>query len=96
MPGSVNGVLQWWSGSRMKKLERKIWAVIPVTILWSIWKHRNKCVFHGIQPNWDDLCDIVKVRVAMWLKASPTDVTFSVSDLVFNLQQVQYCIRNGG
>ncbi|XP_028112804.1 uncharacterized protein LOC114310906 [Camellia sinensis] len=87
---------EWWSGSRMKKMEKKIWAVIPLAIMWSIWKHRNECVFHGIQPNWDELCDIVKVRVAMWLKASPMDVVFSVTDMVFNLQQVQYCIRNGG
>ncbi|CAL5330043.1 unnamed protein product [Camellia sinensis] len=96
LSGSVNGLLQWWFGCKMKKLEKKIWAVIPLAILWSIWKHRNDCVFSDIQPNWEELCDIVKVRVAMWIKASPMDAVFSVNDLVFNLQQVQYCIRNGG
>ncbi|XP_028113211.1 uncharacterized protein LOC114311295 [Camellia sinensis] len=71
----------------MKKLEKKIWKVLPLAILWSTWKHRNDCIFNGSQPNLEDLCEIVKVRVAMWLKASPTQVEFSINDLVFNLSQ---------
>ena len=96
IPGSVNGVLRWWSRCRMKTLEKKIWTVIPLPILWSIWTHRNESVFQGIQPNSDELCDIVKVRVAKWIKSSEMDVVFSATDLVYNMQQMQYCIRNGG
>ncbi|GMP35715.1 hypothetical protein CsSME_00008056 [Camellia sinensis var. sinensis] len=94
IPGSVNGLLQWWFGCRMKKLEKKIWMVLA--ILWSTWKHRNDCIFNGSQPNLEDLCKIVKVRVAMWLKASPIQVEYSINDLVFNIQQVKHCIRIGG
>ncbi|XP_028102995.1 uncharacterized protein LOC114302203 [Camellia sinensis] len=96
LPGSVNGLLNWWDGCRMKKLEKKIWKVLLLAILWSTWKHRNDCIFNGSQPNLEDLCEIVKVRVAMWLKASPTQVELSINDLVFNLPQVKFCIRNGG
>ncbi|XP_028087859.1 uncharacterized protein LOC114288538 [Camellia sinensis] len=87
LPGSVNGLLNWWDGCRMKKLEKKIWKVLPLAILWSTWKHRNDCIFNGSQPNLEDLCEIVNVRVAMWLKASPTQVELSINDLVFNLPQ---------
>ncbi|XP_028056259.1 uncharacterized protein LOC114260377 [Camellia sinensis] len=82
LPGSVSGLLQWWSGCRMKKLEKKIWMVLPLATLWSTWQHRNACVFSGSQPNLADLCKLAKVRLAMWLKASPIQVEFSINDLV--------------
>ncbi|GMP86349.1 hypothetical protein CsSME_00039152 [Camellia sinensis var. sinensis] len=91
LPGSVNGLLNWWDGCRLKKLEKKIWKVLSLAVLWSTWKHRNDCIFNGSQPNLEDLCEIVKVRVAMWLKASPTQVEFSINDLVLNLPQVNVC-----
>ncbi|XP_028106799.1 uncharacterized protein LOC114305857 [Camellia sinensis] len=96
IPGSVHGLLEWWSGCRMQKFEKKIWMVISLGTLWSTWKHRNDCVFNGSQPNLEALCELVKVRVAMWFKASKLQVDFSINDLVFNLPQVKYCIRNGG
>jgi len=96
IPGSVHGLLEWWSGSVMQRLEKKIWMAIPLATLWSTWKHRNECVFGASQPNLEALCDLVKVRVAMWFKASKIQVDFSINDLVFNLPQVRYCIKNGG
>ncbi|KAL7171101.1 hypothetical protein ACSBR2_035873 [Camellia fascicularis] len=81
LPGSVNCLLHWWSGCEMMKLEKKIWKVLPLAILWSTWKHRNECVFSGSHPNLEDLCELVKIRVAMWLKASPLQVEYSIYDL---------------
>ena len=80
----------------MSKLEKKIWMVIPLATLWSIWRHRNECVFNEIQLDFEALCEIVKVRAALWIKASPLHVAASITDLVYNLQQVKFCLRNGG
>ncbi|XP_028060510.1 uncharacterized protein LOC114264103 [Camellia sinensis] len=33
LPGSVTGLLRWWSSCRMKKLEKKIWMVLPLEAL---------------------------------------------------------------
>lgn len=77
-------------------MEKKIWMVIPLATLWSTWKHRNDCVFNVSQPNLEALCELVKVRVAIWFKASKLQVNFSINNLVFNLPQVKYCIKNGG
>lgn len=35
-PGSVEGVLHWWEGQHLKKLEKKLWRAIPLAILCSI------------------------------------------------------------
>ncbi|KAF5938282.1 hypothetical protein HYC85_025788 [Camellia sinensis] len=96
MPGSVDGLLQWWYGCSMSKLEKKIWMVIPMATHWSIWRHRNECVFNGLQLEFEALCDILKVRVALWTKALPLQVAAFVNDLVYNLQQVKFCLRSGG
>ena len=95
IPSSVEGLLQWWAFCWMKKKEQPIWKVIPLAVCWSTWKHRNECVFNGSQPNLDDLCEIVKARITLWGKASPAKGDVSINDVGFNLQQVQFCIRNG-
>ena len=78
----------------MKKTEKLLCKVVPLAVLWSTWKHRNDCVFNGSQPNFEELCEVVKTRIALWAKSSPANLEFSVTDIVFNLQQVKHCIRN--
>lgn len=90
IPNSVEGLLQWWSFCKMKKVEKLLWRGVPLAVFWSTWKHRNDCVFNGSQPNLEDLCELVKARIALWVKSFLAKVEFSVNDVVFNLQQVQY------
>ncbi|XP_028090503.1 uncharacterized protein LOC114290742 [Camellia sinensis] len=94
IPNSVQGLLQWWSFYKMKKIQKPLWKVVLLAIFWSIWKHRNECVFNGLRPNFEDLCEPVKVRIALWVKSSPAKVEFSINDVVLNSQQVQYCIMH--
>lgn len=46
-----------------------MWKAIPLAVFWSVWKHRNDVIFNMVQPNMEELCDLIKVRVAMWMKA---------------------------
>lgn len=69
----------------MKKTEKLLWKVVPLAVLWSTWKHKNDCVFNGCQPNFEELCEVVKARIALCAKSSPAKMEFSVNDVVFNL-----------
>lgn len=85
IPNSMEGLLQWWSLCRLKKIEKLLWKVVPLAILWSTWKHRNDYILNGFQPNFEKLSEVVKARIALWAKSSPTKMEFFVNGVVFNL-----------
>ncbi|KAL7244236.1 hypothetical protein ACSBR1_016466 [Camellia fascicularis] len=66
----------------MKKIEKMLWKVVPLAVLWSTWKHRTDCVVNGSQPNFEELCEVVKARIALWAKSSPANLEFSVTDIL--------------
>ncbi|XP_028052094.1 uncharacterized protein LOC114256638 [Camellia sinensis] len=86
---SVDGLLQWWMSVNFNHFDRLIWRAIPLIVLWSLWKCRNECIFEEAQPNISDLSETIKVRAALWLKASIKDLPFSVDDLTFNWRQIR-------
>lgn len=92
LPKSVDGVLLWWEGQCVRSQERKIWRGVPLVVLWSIWQHRNAIVFKASAPNLGELCEVIKVRIALWLKPRFSKHHFSVQDFLVNLRQVRCCI----
>ncbi|XP_028059454.1 uncharacterized protein LOC114263152 [Camellia sinensis] len=88
LPGSVQDLLDWWAGCRHTKMVKKIWSVVPLAILWSIWKQRNDCVFNGVQRSLDALCENIKVIIAVWVKSAFT-LDYFVYDLIRDLNQVK-------
>ncbi|CAL5408682.1 unnamed protein product [Camellia sinensis] len=92
MPSSIEGLLMWWMGWKFKKKVNQVWRALPAAVLWSVWRYRNECVFHAVHPNFHDLCECIKVRVAMWLRSHISGASFSVYDVVFNFQQVRSCL----
>lgn len=63
---------------KLKKKEKKIWRVIPLAVMWSVWKCRNECVFRKSIPNLEELCELIKYRIAFWLKPAFSEFNFSV------------------
>lgn len=85
----------WFSGGstpKMKKNVKEIWKMIPLAIMWPVWKLRNDCIFNEAQPTLNDLADLVKIRVAMWAVFSLKEFKYSVHDVLYNLKQVCYCV----
>ncbi|KAL7235779.1 hypothetical protein ACSBR1_019129 [Camellia fascicularis] len=51
-------------------------------MVWSIWKHKNECKFTNAQPNFDELQELIKVRVALWIKSKVAGICYSVQGFV--------------
>lgn len=74
-------------------MENKIWNAIPFAAFWSIWNMRNDCIFNGKHHVLEEVCELIKIRVALWIKANASELQYSVHDVVENLQQIRQCLR---
>ena len=90
IPGSVGSLFLWWVGTKFKKKEMVLWNIIPLEVLWSIWKQRNDSIFNGSLVDFEELCDVIKIRIALWFRSSSPSFNFSGNDIVYNLQQVKF------
>ena len=76
-------MLIWWQGEKFKDVKRVLWEAIPMAILWTIWNLRNQCIFQGVQPDWEEAQDLIKYRIAFWVKIKSENCHDSMDDLVF-------------
>jgi hypothetical protein len=52
----------WWdqSSKRVEGQNRKSLNSLIILVAWSLWNHRNGCVFDGRQPSLNDLLSAIK------------------------------------
>ncbi|CAL5328668.1 unnamed protein product [Camellia sinensis] len=91
IPGTVEGLLHWWSGGIAKSWSDRAWQAVPALVLWSVWKTRNKCLFKGETPDFAGLCDWMKLQIALWVKWC-FKVDYSVHNIVSNLYQIRLLV----
>ena len=89
VPSSIHSLLSWWQGYKFNAVEKRLWEAIPFTALWSIWKARNKLKFEGVQPRWEEFSELIKVRVALWVKYNIKRVSYTINDFVCNLHLIR-------
>ncbi|KAL7250351.1 hypothetical protein ACSBR1_012370 [Camellia fascicularis] len=81
----MNEFLHWWFGFKFRKKELRIWNAIPIAVVWSLWRLKNNCLFRGAQPNFESLSELIKVRVAFWVKNHHIGSMYSFHDFISNL-----------
>lgn len=67
-PYTVLDLATWWFAHGFHNLERHIWEACFYATLWSL-PVRNEYVFNNASTQAWEVGDLVKTRVAMWMKA---------------------------
>lgn len=79
-PYSVLDLANWWFGHGFHNLERHIWEVCLFATLWFLWLVRNDYAFNNASTEPWEVGDLIKTRVAMWMKAKFDIKVYSVED----------------
>ncbi|GMP75077.1 hypothetical protein CsSME_00032292 [Camellia sinensis var. sinensis] len=82
IPGSLESLIQWWLRWRFRKKERQVWRAVLISVIWSLWKFKNYCVFNGTQPRIEELSELIK----------DIGCFYSIDVIVSNIQHVRKCI----
>ena len=68
-PNRRSSFAEWWkkAGRKLQKHLRKGFNSFCILGAWTIWKHRNTCVFDGVAPNLQQAVQAFKDEVQAWL-----------------------------
>ena len=53
----------------MPKEKRKGLNSLIILVVWSLWEHRNACVFDGRHPSVSAICQEVEAESRLWVMA---------------------------
>ncbi|KAI8559205.1 hypothetical protein RHMOL_Rhmol04G0155100 [Rhododendron molle] len=65
---------------RFKNLEKFLWETTFHATTWSLWLVRNDLVFNNASWRVEDLGELIKTRIAMWIKAKFDIEVYSVEN----------------
>lgn len=66
-----------------------------MVVMWSLWNHRNECLFRIVVPSVVGVTDLIKFRLAVWFKEVFEDHIFTVNDFFFNIDHIRFCVEGG-
>lgn len=79
-PSSLTDLAIWWFGNSFRNLEKHMWEVTFFASLWSLWLARNDLIFNNVSRSASEVGELIKTRVAMWMKAKFDIKVYSVED----------------
>ena len=67
----------WWASTSSRVSGQKQKGVNSIIIhgSWSLWSHRNQCVFDGIRPNSSNVISFIKEEMQQWSFAGARGVS---------------------
>ena len=67
----------WWASTSSRVSGQVKKGVNSIIILgsWSLWSHRNQCVFYGIRPNSSNVIRFIKEEMQQWSFAGARGVS---------------------
>ncbi|KAL9683236.1 hypothetical protein QQ045_015055 [Rhodiola kirilowii] len=88
-PQSVQSLLESWVIEGTTKSYKRIWKILCYAIIWSIWEERNKRCFQDKKRTVEEICELVKVRVAWWTKYRSKRCPYTVSTITRCIEEVR-------
>ncbi|WVZ85337.1 hypothetical protein U9M48_032277 [Paspalum notatum var. saurae] len=77
-PQPENGSFdEWWASANLGISDQIKKGLNSVIVLgaWSIWNHRNRCVFNGIQPNLNEVLVLFRDELHLWSVAGARGIS---------------------
>ena len=62
----------------------RLWKSLWVSIVWSIWKHRNRVIFNQAKVDAEEIFTMTQVQSWVWMKHKEKKVKFSFSDWILS------------
>jgi len=62
----------------------RLWKSLWVSIVWSIWKHRNRVIYNQTKIDAEEIFTMAQVQSWVWLKHKEKKVIFSFSDWILS------------
>ncbi|GFY98859.1 hypothetical protein Acr_13g0002600 [Actinidia rufa] len=80
-PATIFDLMVGWFSNSFKEVEKAYWEAIFFAITWSLWKARNELIFSNVNIVKAEFIDLIKLRVAFWVKAKCNINEYSVVDI---------------
>lgn len=87
-PGSIPSLISLWLNGKKRSLKQVCWSACFFATIWSIWLARNDLIFNNKALIIAETVDLIKTRVASWIKANYDLQAFSVEFFKLNLSVI--------
>ncbi|KAG5551755.1 hypothetical protein RHGRI_009990 [Rhododendron griersonianum] len=88
-PPTLKTLFLYWDDSAFKNFEKVCWQATFYAAVWTIWLCRNDAVFKNKAWEVEEVVDLVKTRVALWIKGKFNLHEYSVEDFKWNLDGIR-------
>jgi len=80
----LNYHFEQFSSICFNKEGNRLWMSLWVSIVWTIWKHRNRVTFNQAKVDAEEIFTMAQVQSWVWMKHKDKKVTFSFSDWILS------------
>nr|KYP71159.1 Putative ribonuclease H protein At1g65750 family [Cajanus cajan] len=84
LPNSLTSLYLYWTNLGIYKKSKQCFKVVWVSVIWSLWLHRNGIIFQQGVMDCKEVLDNIKMRSWKWIKSSVPGCSFSYSNWYFS------------
>ncbi|XP_058222658.1 uncharacterized protein LOC131332424 [Rhododendron vialii] len=84
--------VMWLEGFKFSNLEKLCWQASFYSGVWTIWTCRNELVFRNEVWEVEEISDLVKMRMTIWIKGKYNIREYSIEDFKWNLAGISFIV----